>query len=156
MQPFYQGLYGCKALSYQLNDKPYPLQGYLAHKKHPPSLGPPYCPRHSPTVGSYEGVVSCERGTPVKRVRQGREQWTELLHVSRPVGFENSPQRYDSSNHTICPSYSVLVTIPLGTRGSRVEGPHTRGTSLGGVEDAQGTPTQSHISPSILVYGDKR
>ena len=28
------------------------------------------------------------------------------------------------------------------------------GISLGGVEDAQGTPTQSHISPSILVYED--
>ena len=28
------------------------LQGHLAHKKHPPSLGPPQGPRHSPTVGS--------------------------------------------------------------------------------------------------------
>jgi len=28
------------------------VQGYLAHKKHPPSLGPPQGPRHSPTVGS--------------------------------------------------------------------------------------------------------
>ena len=43
------------------------LQGYLAHKKHPPSLGLPYGPRHSPTVGSYEGVVSYERGTPVHK-----------------------------------------------------------------------------------------
>ena len=32
------------------------LQGYLAHKKDPPSLGPPQDPRFSPTVGSYEGV----------------------------------------------------------------------------------------------------
>ena len=31
----------------------------------PPSLGPPHGPRHSPTVGSYEGVVSYERGSPV-------------------------------------------------------------------------------------------
>jgi len=30
-----------------------------------------------------------------------------------------------------------------------------RGTSLMRAEDAQGTPTQSHISPSILVYSDK-
>ncbi|KAJ1467277.1 hypothetical protein T484DRAFT_2378551 [Baffinella frigidus] len=27
------------------------VQGYLAHKKAPPSLGPPYSPRHRPTVG---------------------------------------------------------------------------------------------------------
>ena len=27
------------------------LQGYLAHKKQPPPLGPPKDPRHSPTVG---------------------------------------------------------------------------------------------------------
>jgi len=43
------------------------LQGYLAHKKHPSSLGPPYGPRHSPTVGSWEGDVSYERGAPVPR-----------------------------------------------------------------------------------------
>ena len=28
------------------------LQGYLAHKKQPPPLGPPWWPMHSPTVGS--------------------------------------------------------------------------------------------------------
>ena len=28
------------------------LQGYLAHKKKPTPLGPPYDPRHGPTVGS--------------------------------------------------------------------------------------------------------
>ena len=28
-----------------------PVQGYLAHKEQPPSLGPPYNPRYSPTVG---------------------------------------------------------------------------------------------------------
>ena len=27
-----------------------PVQGYLAHKKHPPSLGPSYGPRHRPAV----------------------------------------------------------------------------------------------------------
>ena len=32
------------------------MQGYLAHRKHPPSLGPPYGPRNGPTVGSQEGV----------------------------------------------------------------------------------------------------
>ena len=29
-----------------------PLQGYLAHKKPPPPVGPPQGPRHSPTAGS--------------------------------------------------------------------------------------------------------
>jgi len=43
----------------------HPLQGYLAHKKTPNPLGPPEGPRHSPTVGSYGGAVSYERGTPV-------------------------------------------------------------------------------------------
>ena len=37
------------------------------------------------------------------------------------------------------------------SRGGRLSG---RGTAR--AEDAQGTPTQSHISPSILVYEEKR
>ena len=41
------------------------LQGYLAHKTPPPAVGPPKVPRHKATVGSYEGGVSYERGTPV-------------------------------------------------------------------------------------------
>ena len=41
------------------------VQGYLAHKKPPPPLGPPKQPRHGPTVGSYGVGVSYERGTPV-------------------------------------------------------------------------------------------
>jgi len=43
------------------------LQGYLADKKQPPFIGPPYGPRHSPAVGSQEGGVSYERGTPVSQ-----------------------------------------------------------------------------------------
>ena len=43
------------------------LQGFLAHKKQPPHLGPPYSPRHSPSVGSRGGSVSYEQGTPVDR-----------------------------------------------------------------------------------------
>ena len=35
----------------------YTLQGYLAHRNPPPPLGPPYDPRHSPAVGSWEGGV---------------------------------------------------------------------------------------------------
>ena len=41
------------------------LQGYLAHEKTLTPLGPPYDPRYSPTVGSWEGGVFDWRGTPV-------------------------------------------------------------------------------------------
>jgi len=41
------------------------LQGCLAHKKTPTPLGTPWEPRHGPTVGSYGGAFSNERGTPV-------------------------------------------------------------------------------------------
>ena len=41
------------------------LQGYLAHKKQPPSLGPPYGPRHIPAVGPEGGAVIHERGTSI-------------------------------------------------------------------------------------------
>jgi len=37
------------------------LQGHLAHKTTPT----PYGPRHSPTIGSWEEAISCERGIPV-------------------------------------------------------------------------------------------
>jgi len=40
------------------------LQGYLTHKKLRIPLGLPYVPRQSPTVGSWEGALSYERGTP--------------------------------------------------------------------------------------------
>ena len=43
------------------------VQGYLAHKKPPSPLGPPYEPKHGPTVGSYGVAVSYERGTPVRQ-----------------------------------------------------------------------------------------
>ena len=43
------------------------VQGYLAHRKEPLPLGPPYDSGYSPTAGSQEGVVSYERGTPVIR-----------------------------------------------------------------------------------------
>ena len=39
------------------------VQGYLAHKKHPPPLGPPQGP--IPTVGSWGGAVSYDQNTPV-------------------------------------------------------------------------------------------
>jgi len=42
-------------------------EGYLAHKKPHPPLGPPKGPMHIPTVGSYGVAVSYERGTPVMK-----------------------------------------------------------------------------------------
>jgi len=48
------------------------IDGRLAHKKQPPPPGSPSGPRHSPTVGSYGGAVSYERGTPVDGRRQAR------------------------------------------------------------------------------------
>jgi len=44
------------------------VQGYLAHKKPPLPLGPPYGPRRGPTVGCKGGAVAYERGNPVVRV----------------------------------------------------------------------------------------
>jgi len=41
------------------------LQGYLAHKKQPPPLGPPQGPGHFVTTGSWGGTVSYDRGIPV-------------------------------------------------------------------------------------------
>ena len=45
---------------FTLNSNPEPWQGYLAHKKTPTPLGPPYDPRHMPTVGPQGGAFSCE------------------------------------------------------------------------------------------------
>ena len=45
---------------------PQALQGYLAHKKPPPPLGPPWETRHGPTVGSNGVAFSYQRGTPVQ------------------------------------------------------------------------------------------
>ena len=42
------------------------MQGYLADKKQPPPLGPPWGPRHRPTAGSGGGALSQERGAPVR------------------------------------------------------------------------------------------
>ena len=40
------------------------LQGYLAHMKTHPPLGPPYVPRYSPSVGSKAVAFIYERCTP--------------------------------------------------------------------------------------------
>ena len=43
------------------------MQEYLSYKQTPIPLGPPYTPRHRPTVGSWEGAFSHERGNPVPK-----------------------------------------------------------------------------------------
>ena len=47
------------------SSSPAAIQGYLAHKKPPPPLGPPQGPRQRPSVGSYGVAFSDERVTPV-------------------------------------------------------------------------------------------
>jgi hypothetical protein len=46
------------------------LQGYLAYKKPPPTLGPPWGPRHGLTVGSQGKAFSYERDTLVLATRE--------------------------------------------------------------------------------------
>ena len=41
------------------------VQGFFAHKKTPPPPGPPYVPRHSPSVESWGVAFFYERSTPV-------------------------------------------------------------------------------------------
>jgi hypothetical protein len=72
------------------------LQGYLALKKTPTTLGPPEGPRHGPTIGSWGGVVSYARGTLVTNPFGARDHcWTcqtglckrcqKHRHVERPT-----------------------------------------------------------------------
>ena len=71
--------------------------------------------------------------------RQGQERYRADLdrQVLRPT-----PSTLHSSHYTLHPSFSFegVDRLRVGTR--RAEG-------------AQGTPAQSHISPSILVYDDE-
>ena len=60
-----------------------PVQGYLAHKKRYPPLGPPSGPRHSPTVGSWGSAVSHERGTPVA-VAVGPHSGLHIHFLNKP------------------------------------------------------------------------
>ena len=48
------------------------VQVYLAREKTPTTPGPPYDPRHSPTVGSQGVAFSC-RSTHTKRVQRARQ-----------------------------------------------------------------------------------
>ena len=60
------------------------LQGYLAHKKPPPPLGPPEGPRHKPTVGCYGRAVSYERGTPASFSPNRFPRGGEALEAAEP------------------------------------------------------------------------
>ena len=88
----------------------WPVQGYLAHKKHPTSLGPPYDPRHSPTVGSYEGAVSYERGTPVVRALIDSSLSTTFTH--KVDGVVPHTRRNSSSNSSNL-NLSQSVELPF-------------------------------------------
>ena len=48
------------------------------------------------------------------------------------------------------------VYVWLRTEDLKVTNPNLSGRGAARAEDAQGTPTQSHISPSMLVYEDNR
>ena len=56
------------------------VQAYLAHKKGGKKLGSPQVPKHEATVGSYEGGVSYERGTPVYEER-GHTKETKYMPI---------------------------------------------------------------------------
>jgi hypothetical protein len=73
---FHPKVDGCEPHSRGVNLR---IQGYLAHKKMPPSLGPPYGPRHSPTAWSYGKAVSYGRGTPAV-------VYAEMVRKSRADG----------------------------------------------------------------------
>ena len=79
-------------------------------------------------VGLGGGVVSYERGTPVEQGIQHKTNKHLRLNV-----FDNAPD----FTHTQLDSVVDVITSGRGT------------TS---VEDAQGTPTQNHVSQSIPVY----
>ena len=65
------------------------LQGYLAHDKPPPPLGPPYEPRYDPTAGSYGVAVSYKRGTPVINGLSQREEVAERGENVRSIPLCN-------------------------------------------------------------------
>ena len=83
-----------------------PCQRYLAEKKQPPPLGSPKGPRLNPTVGSYGGAVSCERGILVLdrfNVTLQDRYWT--LSTSQGLlmnNDENRPTRFDTSLFQNC------------------------------------------------------
>ena len=68
-------------------------QGYLARNKQHPPPGPPYDPRCSPTVGSQEGGVSCEQGTPVPDRTHTEEQLRVQVYKGASPKRKCTPHR---------------------------------------------------------------
>ena len=79
------------------------LQGYLAHKKQPPPLGPPWDPRYSPHVGTSEGAVSYEQGTPATSAGKA------LISMGTSIQIEKDP--VSSSGFQVSGFGSDLVEI---------------------------------------------
>ena len=50
------------------------LQGYLPHNKTPSPLGPPYDPRHRPTVWSQGGVFSLSEVPLYATIHEGTKR----------------------------------------------------------------------------------
>ena len=99
------------------------LQGYLAHKKAPTPLGPPWDPRPSPTAGSWGGAVSYERGTPVSQgplcpkaglshAHREAKPRTEAMHGPREVERERERERGCEASASLREAH-VLLTRPM-------------------------------------------
>jgi len=86
-----------------------------------------------------------QSGPHMKPVRPSARSWADLHACSCPGLGSTAPAPEAFGAKPATPVKSVRLTElslsrpqrPLGTRGSRVEGPHTRGTSLGGVPREQ-------------------
>jgi len=63
--------------------------------------------------------------------------------------MHRAPRSVAVTDHSKVDTLGLLVQIRQLSSGDRLRVGTTR------AEDAQGTPTQSHISPSILVYQEK-
>ena len=100
------------------------LQGYLADKK-PPLLGPPQGPRHRPTVGSLDAVVSYNRGTPVPPPIHSEIRWTTPHALWRPSLLK--PKHPHPEPHTLNPTPST---------------PHPQPHTL------NPTPSTQHLNPN--------
>ena len=94
------------------------VQGYLAHTKQHPPLGPPKGPRHSPTVGSEGGAVFHERGTHVdaRPAEVARAQVLMLVVVrysNNLGGWESQAHQTGEPNQFLRPRSVPLDAEPL-------------------------------------------
>ena len=67
------------------------IPGYLAHKKTHTPLGSPQGPKHRPTVVSWGGRASYERGTPVMwAIRRSLQGLLEIKDTHRPRALRSA------------------------------------------------------------------